>query len=134
VAPAGYGKTTTVQVAAAVQQAAGRPVVAVAPTNQAVHELRAVGLTASTIARLRIDLQHDRLPPGTVLVVDEISQVATADAVWLLDTAANVPGGELWLLGDSRQTGPVRAGGFVDREPPPTRRRGTRRAIEDAGR
>src|SRR5207237_8708701 len=53
VAPAGYGKTTTIHTAAAAQHAAGRTVVAVASTNQAVHELRGVGLQASTIARLR---------------------------------------------------------------------------------
>src|SRR5207245_2939080 len=108
-----YGKTTTVHTAAAAQKAAGRQVVAVASTNQAVHELRNVGLQASTIARLRLDLQHALLSPGTVLVIDEISQVATADAAWLLDTLAATPGGQLWLLGDSRQTGPVRAGGLA---------------------
>src|SRR5439155_9470201 len=84
VAPAGYGKTTAVQTAAAAQQAAGRPVVAVASTNQAVLELHNVGLEASTIARLRLDLQHDQLPAGAVLIVDEISQVATTDAAWIL--------------------------------------------------
>src|SRR5207302_92457 len=52
-------------------------------------------------------------PAGAVLIVDEISQVATADAAWLLDIATSIPGGQLWLLGDSRQTGPVRAGGLA---------------------
>src|SRR5439155_24601566 len=84
VAPAGYGKTTAVQTAAAAQEAAGRAVVAVASTNQAVLELHNVGLEASTIARLRLDLPHDQLPAGAVLIVDEISQVATTDAAWIL--------------------------------------------------
>ena len=48
-----------------------------------------------------------------MLIVDEMSQVATADAAWLLDTVAAVPGGQLWLLGDSHQTGPVAAGGLA---------------------
>ena len=62
----------------AAMTAAGRPVMALATTNKAVAELRAVGVDASTIARFR----HDgaRVEPGSVVIVDEVSQVSTRDA------------------------------------------------------
>ena len=51
--PAGHGKTTTLAVAASVMAAAGRPVLAVASTNQAVKQQRAKPVSpATTIARL----------------------------------------------------------------------------------
>src|SRR5205807_10354131 len=90
-----------------------RRVVGVATTNQAVNQLRDVGVEAVTLARLRIDLQHNGLAAGTVLVLDEVSQVATADAAWLLDVANATPGCRLWCLGDPNQAGPVRAGGLA---------------------
>jgi hypothetical protein len=56
ISPAGFGKTTAVHAGAVAAAAAGRPVLGVATTNQAVGELRAVGIEAVTIARLGIDL------------------------------------------------------------------------------
>ena len=47
IAPAGYGKTTTLMAAADVARRSGRPVMAVATTNQAVGELRRAGLDAA---------------------------------------------------------------------------------------
>lgn len=111
-APAGFGKTTAVHEAAAACACAGRPVLGVATTNQAVAGLRAVGLEASTIARLRIDLAARPLAPGTVVVLDEVSQVSTRDASTVLGAVATTPGASLWCLGDARQAPAVGAGGL----------------------
>jgi hypothetical protein len=61
-------------------QRADWPVVVVAPTHKAVGELRAAGLDAETIARAQTRLCDRPLETGTILVVDEISQVGTRDA------------------------------------------------------
>ncbi|MDP9389693.1 MAG: relaxase domain-containing protein, partial [Actinomycetota bacterium] len=112
IAPAGFGKTTTVHAAAAGCAAAGRPVLGVATTNQAVGGLRSVGLEAQTIARLRLELAG-RLAPGTVVVLDEVSQVSTRDAATVLAAVAATPGAQLWCLGDPRQSQAVGAGGLA---------------------
>jgi hypothetical protein len=112
-APPGHGKTTTVKTAACVQHLNSRDVLAVATTHQAVAELRNAGLHATTLARLRIDLENAQLPRGVVVVVDEVSQVATVDAAWLVDAVNATPDARLWCLGDPQQTTPVRAGGLA---------------------
>ncbi len=85
-----------------------------ATTNQAVCELRAVGIEAVTIARLGIDLDAGRaLRPGTVVVLDEASQTSTADAEIVLGAVASTPGAQLWALGDVRKAQAVRAGGLA---------------------
>ena len=112
VAPAGYGKTTAVHAAAVAQINARRRVLGLATTNQAAAELRAVGIPAMTLARFRIDVETNGLAPNTTLILDEVSQVATRDAAWLLDVAIAVPGTQLWCLGDARQAQAVRAGGW----------------------
>jgi conjugative relaxase-like TrwC/TraI family protein len=113
IAPAGFGKTTAVHAGATACAAAGRPVLGVATTNQAVAGLRAVGLEALTIARLRLDLQQRPLERGTIVVLDEVSQVATGDAAVVLDAVAATPGAQLWCLGDPRQSRAVGAAGLA---------------------
>ena len=114
ISPAGFGKTTAVHAGAVAAATAGRPVLGVATTNQAVGELRAVGIEAVTIARLGIDLDAGRcLRPGTVVVLDEASQTSTADAEIVLGAVASTPGAQLWALGDVRQAQAVRAGGLA---------------------
>ena len=113
IAPAGFGKTTTVHAAAAACTAAGRPVLGVATTNQAVAGLRAVGLVAMTIARLRIELAKAPLQAGTVVVLDEVSQVATRDAAAVLQAVVATPRGQVWCLGDPRQSQAVGAAGLA---------------------
>lgn len=113
IAPAGFGKTTAVHAAAAACGAAGRPVLGVATTNQAVGGLRSVGLEAVTIARLRLDLANRPLSPGTVVILDEVSQVATRDAAAVLEAVVATPRGQLWCLGDPRQSQAVGAGGLA---------------------
>ncbi len=114
ISPAGFGKTTAVHAGAVAAAAAGRPVLGVATTHQAVGELRAVGIEAVTIARLGIDLGAGRcLRPGTVVVLDEASQTSTADAEIVLGAVASTPDAQLWALGDVRQAQAVRAGGLA---------------------
>ncbi|MGH9222313.1 MAG: AAA family ATPase [Acidimicrobiales bacterium] len=113
IAPAGHGKTTAVREAAEAYRLAGRPVLGLATTNTAVEELVAVGLRAMTIARLRLELRDGGFERGTVLVVDEVSQVSTRDAAVLLDAVAVTPGTGVWFLGDPRQGTSVAAGGIA---------------------
>jgi conjugative relaxase-like TrwC/TraI family protein len=114
ISPAGFGKTTAVHAGAVAAAAAGRPVLGVATTNQAVGELRAVGIEAVTITRLGIDLDAGRcLRPGTVVVLDEASQTSTVDAEIVFGAVAATAGAQLWALGDVRQAQAVRAGGLA---------------------
>jgi conjugative relaxase-like TrwC/TraI family protein len=112
-APAGFGKTTAIHAAASACTSAGRPVLGVATTNQAVAGLRSVGLESMTLARLRIELEARPLAPGTVVVLDEVSQVATRDAAAVLEAVVATPGAQLWCLGDPRQSQAVGAGGLA---------------------
>jgi ATP-dependent exoDNAse (exonuclease V) alpha subunit len=63
-----------------------------------------------TIARFAID--GAALPPYAVVVLDEISQVATADAETVAAAVVATPGARLWCLGDPHQAQAVRAGGI----------------------
>ena len=111
IAPAGYGKTTTLAAAVDAARRAGRPVLAVSTTNQAVGQLRQVGIPATTVARFALD--HDALPPGCVVIVDEFSQLSTRDAEVVLAAAVACPGGQVWMVGDPLQAQPVGAGGVA---------------------
>jgi conjugative relaxase-like TrwC/TraI family protein len=112
IAPAGFGKTTTVHAAALAAARAGHPVVGLAATNQAAGELRQAGIPATTIARFALD--GAALPPGAVMVLDEVSQVATSDAELVLGAVGATPGARIWCLGDPHQAQAVRAGGLGD--------------------
>ncbi|HTC81562.1 MAG TPA: MobF family relaxase, partial [Acidimicrobiia bacterium] len=96
IAPAGFGKTTAVHAAALAATTAGHPVIGLAATNQAAGELRQAGVPAMTITRFALD--GGALPQGAVVVLDEISQVATADAETVLAAVAATPGARLWCL------------------------------------
>jgi conjugative relaxase-like TrwC/TraI family protein len=109
IAPAGFGKTTVHAAAVAVSRA-GHPVVGLAATNQAAGELRQAGIPAMTIARFALD--GAAFPSGATVVLDEVSQVATADAEVVLVAVAATPGARLWCLGDPHQAQSVRAGGL----------------------
>ena len=112
-APAGYGKTAMVHAAAQAAAADGRPAVAVATTAKAVAELADSGLPAVTVARFRVDLQERPLGPGTVVVLDEVSQSSTRDVHTILEAVVACWGGQLWVLGDPRQAPSVKAGGIA---------------------
>ncbi|MGH8973906.1 MAG: AAA family ATPase, partial [Acidimicrobiia bacterium] len=112
IAPAGFGKTTTVHAAALAASRAGHPVVGLAATNQAAGDLRLAGIPATTIARFALD--GAALPPGAAVVLDEVSQVATTDAELVLGAVGATPGARIWCLGDPHQAQAVRAGGLGD--------------------
>jgi hypothetical protein len=109
ISPPGYGKTTTLSVAIEAVRRSGRPVLALATTNQAVEQLRQVGIEAMTIARFA--MEGAVLEPGTVLVVDEFSQVPTREADTVVAAVSSCEDGQLWLVGDPHQAQPVGAGG-----------------------
>ncbi|HEY3238229.1 MAG TPA: AAA family ATPase, partial [Acidimicrobiia bacterium] len=110
IAPAGFGKTTTIHAAALAAARAGYDVVGLAATHQAAGQLRQAGVPAMTIARFALD--GAALPPFAVVVLDEISQVATADAEIVAAAVAATPGARLWCLGDPHQAQSVRPGGI----------------------
>jgi len=113
IAPAGFGKTSSVHAAAVAAAGSGLPVLGVAATNRAVAELADVGIPAVTIARLAIDLAERPLHPGAVIILDEASQTSTADAEIVLAAVLEASGSQLWCLGDVRQAQAVRAGGLA---------------------
>ena len=114
-APAGFGKTAMVATATQVAAAAGRPVLGTATTAKAVAELDGAGVAGVTVAGLRARLTGDgTLAPGTVVVLDEVSQCSTRDAETVLEAVAACPSGQLWVLGDARQAQSVLAGGLAD--------------------
>jgi conjugative relaxase-like TrwC/TraI family protein len=111
ISPAGYGKTTTLAAATDAVGRAGRPVIALSTTNQAVDQLRRVGISAMTVARFALETRL--LKPGTVVVVDEFSQLSTRDAQIVLTAAAGCPDATVWMVGDPLQAQPVAAGGLA---------------------
>ena len=106
--PAGTGKT---RVLAAAAQAWGGPVFGTATSQNATNELRRAGVrvTANT-TRLLVGL--DRIPPGSLIVVDEGSMVSLAHLAALVDYAAS-NGCKLVLAGDQEQLAAVEGGGAM---------------------
>jgi conjugative relaxase-like TrwC/TraI family protein len=111
ISPAGYGKTTTMAAAVDAARRAGRPVLAVSTTNQAVEQLRQVGIDAVTVARFA--RTGTQLEPGTVVLVDEFSQLSTSDALTVLSAAQACRESIVWMVGDPLQAQPVGAGGLA---------------------
>jgi conjugative relaxase-like TrwC/TraI family protein len=113
VAPAGFGKTTTLHAAVSAQHHAGRRTVVLAPTHKAVGELQAAGLDAQTVARFLTHQQDELIRAGTTVIVDETSQLGTRHAAALLELIAHAPGAQLWCVGDSHQAQAIAASGFL---------------------
>ncbi len=111
ISPAGYGKTTTLAAATDAARRAGRPVLALSTTNQAVDQLRQAGIEAMTVARFA--RSGAELAPGSVVVVDEFSQLPTREAHTVLSAAAGCDGAMVWMVGDPLQAQPVGAGGLA---------------------
>lgn len=112
-APAGAGKTWTLDLARQAWQADGHPVVGVALSRRAASELRDQAHLdrATSIARLHLDVERDGgLPAGCVLVVDEAAMVGTRDLHRLLGYVQQA-GGMLVLVGDDHQLPAIHAGG-----------------------
>ncbi len=117
VAPAGTGKTTTIEAAVLAWAASGRQVMGLAPSARAARELNAAtGMAADTVAKYLHEQQHwpvdpaYRLRRGGVLIVDEASMLATADLHAITRQVAAV-GGKLLLVGDPAQITAIDAAG-----------------------
>jgi conjugative relaxase-like TrwC/TraI family protein len=113
ISPAGYGKTTALAAASSVTRAAGRPVIGLSTTHQAVSELRRAGIDAFTIASVLRGSAGFPIPARAVVVLDEMSQCSTSDAAMLLEMMGSIPGIQLWCAGDSFQAQSVAAGGLA---------------------
>ena len=114
VGPAGSGKTATLRAAAAGWTDHHNPVLGCAVAAVTARRLEAAtGIGCASIAKLLTDLDnHDeRLPAGTVVVVDEASMVGTRDLHRLL-THTHAASGKLVLVGDPAQLPEIDAGGL----------------------
>ena len=117
----GAGKTYAAEAVVAAHVAAGVPIVGCAVSATAAAELeRAAGFgrsmtAASTVAKLLMDLDRwGGLAPGSVVVVDEASMLATRDLHRLVAHARRAAGSVV-LVGDPDQHGPVEVGGVFQR-------------------
>ena|GEM_PF-751430 len=117
VGAAGTGKTEAMRLLTGIVQAAGREVFAAAHGGRQAEELaERIGIPARVVASwleklARVDDPATVWPPGSVLIVDEATQVGTRDAERLLHFAART-GTVVILLGDPAQLGSVAAGGW----------------------
>ncbi|ONH25523.1 MobF family relaxase [Pseudofrankia asymbiotica] len=122
VGAAGTGKTEAMRVLAGIARAAGRRVFATAHGGRQTEELAdRIGVPGRVVAgwltlldAVAADPAGDLAevwPQGSVLIVDEATQVGTRDAARLLDYAART-GTVVILLGDPAQLGSVAAGGW----------------------
>ncbi len=109
--PAGTGKTTLEQELGEGLAAAGRAVVALAPTNGASDVLRdeAGFANAATLAMFFKDQKLRESARAGVVLVDEAGMVGTRDMLRLFDAARDL-GARVVLVGDRRQNRPVSAG------------------------
>lgn len=111
-AAAGTGKTSALEAARTAGEAEGLRVYGCALSARAATELQEqTGIDATTIARLRLDLDRGYgLPSGGVLVVDEAGIVGSRQLAELAEQAA-AHSTKLVLMGDDRQLPELEAGG-----------------------
>ena len=113
-APAGAGKTHSLQALRAAAHRTNKHVLVLAPTGKAVDEaMRGQagdrGLTVAKALHL-IDDEQLTLDARTVIVVDEASMVATPELRRLLE-ASTAARAKMLLVGDAYQLSPVKARG-----------------------
>ncbi|MCK9895046.1 MobF family relaxase [Frankia sp. AgB32] len=117
IGPAGSGKTEAMRLFTRIVRAAGGQVFATAHGGRQTEELvERIAVPGRVVSGWLTLLDHtDDLsrvwPAGSVLILDEATQVATRDAARLLRYAART-GTVLILLGDPAQLGAVGAGGW----------------------
>jgi conjugative relaxase-like TrwC/TraI family protein len=113
-APAGAGKTHSLQALRAAAHRTNKHVLLIAPTGRAVDEaLRdAAGDRGETVAKALHLIGENKLhiDRQTVIVVDEASMVGTPDLKTLLEVST-VARAKLVLVGDAHQLAPVHARG-----------------------
>jgi hypothetical protein len=114
VGKAGTGKSTAIGAYRAALDAAGIPVVGVAPSATAAHQLaRSAGIRdTATVDRLLVEIEHGhrRVPPGVVVVLDEPAMCPTRTRL-RLQQPVDVVGGKVVDVGDHRQIPSVDVGG-----------------------
>ncbi|MBL7521726.1 relaxase domain-containing protein, partial [Frankia sp. CNm7] len=117
VGPAGTGKTEAMRALTAIVTAAGRRVFATAHGGRQAEELaERIGVPTRVVASWLTLLDHvddpaQVWPAGSVLIVDEATQVSTRHAERLLRHATRT-GTVVIALGDPAQLGSVDAGGW----------------------
>ncbi len=114
-APAGSGKTFTVDAARDAWERCGYRVIGTALAARAAAELEAAaGVPSTTLDSLLIALdgRSTRLDARTVVVVDEAGMVGTRKLARLLDHATEAAG-KVVLIGDPRQLPEIDAGGLL---------------------
>ncbi|WP_238436166.1 MULTISPECIES: MobF family relaxase [unclassified Frankia] len=117
VGAAGTGKTEAMRVLTGILHAAGRHVFATAHGGRQAEQLAdRINIPARVVASWLTLLENvenpaDVWPAGSLLIVDEATQVSTRDAERLLRYATRT-GTVLVLLGDPAQLGSVAAGGW----------------------
>src|SRR4029077_9544713 len=98
--PAGTGKTRVLATAAQIWDG---PVVGTATSQNATNELRAAGIrVAANTTRLLADLQHGRIPPGSLIVADQGSMISLPPPATITEYAA-CNHCKLVLAGDQEQ-------------------------------
>ncbi|AYF77731.1 hypothetical protein D7D52_32370 [Nocardia yunnanensis] len=116
VGPAGSGKTTAMRAVADAWQAAGRTVIALAPSAAAARELGAsLRIPARTLHKLFAQNSFGiptGLCPGTMLLVDEAAMAATFDLDELLQLARD-HSAVIRCIGDPEQLSAVESGGIL---------------------
>ncbi len=119
-APAGAGKTTSMQVLANVWTEGGSNAVGLAPSAAAAAALaEATGMPCETLAKVVHDLHHDAdsslvasIGPGTLLVIDEAGMADTLTLAAVIEYAV-ARGSSVRLIGDDRQLAAIGAGGVL---------------------
>ena len=113
-APAGAGKTTSLKALRSAANTAGKRVLVLAPTGQAVDVAvrEGAGDSGMTVAKALRALRDETLPldPSVLIVVDEAGMVGTTDLHELL-SATTGAGVKTVLVGDAHQLAPVKARG-----------------------
>jgi hypothetical protein len=108
--PAGTGKTRVLATAARIWDG---PVFGTATSQNATNELRAAGIqVAANTTRLLADLQHGRIPPGSLILADEGSMISITHLAALTEYASR-NGCKLVLAGDQEQLAAVEGGGAM---------------------
>jgi ATP-dependent exoDNAse (exonuclease V) alpha subunit len=114
VGKAGTGKSTALGAYREVLDAAGIPVIGVAPSATAAHQLAmSAGITdTATVDRLLVELQHERrtLPRGVVVMLDKAAMCPTRTRL-ALQRAVDAADGKVVDVGDHRQIPSVDVGG-----------------------